>query len=242
MTRTKISFDRWVRPLVLFAVAASTNVPAHSQLAATVAVQNDLRFRARSLSEGDPVATVTLNYDDASGAYIGTNATVRLTGDAGPGLLGQQAFAGFATHVSEQASIDVGVTGYRYTRLYSGRSRDEYVEVYAGVTGRNASVYMSFTPDYFDRGVPVIHLNAALSVPVASRLQLYGSIGALVQTSGPPRLGGESQRYDAAIAISREVGRLTLLAEATFGGPGGNYYSGPWRGRNALTLTARRSF
>jgi uncharacterized protein (TIGR02001 family) len=227
----------------LLLLTAGWSAPAAAQIAVSVAAQNDLRYRARSLSEGDPVVSATLSYEDSSGVYGGAGATLRLgDGEDGPGLLGQQLFGGYAYRLSPKTSIDTGVNFYRYTALYSGQVRTDYAEIYAGVTHDNAALYISYTPDYFGNSLPVVHVSASYARTIATDWTVSANAGVLLQTSGPARLEGRSIRYDASIGISRSFGRLTLSADATLGGPDDAYYAGPWRGNSALVLSARRSF
>lgn len=214
--------------------------PVSGQIVTTVVAQNDLRFRGRSLSEGDPVVTVSLSYDDPSGFYIGTSATARLGARAG--VLAQQVFAGRAVRLTNNTSIDIGVNGYRYTSIYSGRVAQAYAETYAGITHRNVSLYISYTSNYFGQSVPVVYVSGSVVREIAPGWQLNAAAGVLTQTSGPPRLGNAALRYDVSVGASRQLGRLTLAADATLGGPNGDYYSGPWRGRAALVISVRRSF
>ena len=220
------------------------STPVSGQIVTTVSAQNDLRFRGRSLSEGDPVATLSLSYDDPSGLYIGTSATVRLGTQTG--LVAQQFFAGRAVRITKDTSLDFGVNGYRYTSIYSGGIRQAYAEVYAGVTHKDVSLYVNYTADYFGQSVPVVYVSGSVVRDIAPGWQLRAAAGVLTQTSGPPRLGTASLRYDLSIGASRQLSRLTLAADATLGGPGGgsvgDYYSGPWRGRAALVISARSSF
>lgn len=228
----------------LLLLSATWSVPAAAQIAVSVTAQNDLRYRARSLSEGDPVVSATLSYDDSSGIYGGASATLRLGGSEkdGPGLLGQQLFGGYASRLSPQTSIDTGVNFYRYTALYSGQARTDYAEIYAGITHDNAALYISYTPDYFGNSLPVVHVSASYTRTIAADWSVSANAGLLLQTSGPARLEGRSVRYDASLGISRSFGRLTLSADATLGGPDDAYYAGSWRGNSALVISARRSF
>lgn len=227
--------------LVAFGVASVPSaLPA--QLAATAIVQSDYRFRGRSLSQGKPVATIDVSYDDRSGLYVGGSATAVLGGVEVAGLLAQQAYAGYAIRDKSGASFDVGVIAARYTSLYGGGREDSHAEAYIGVSQGAVSTQIRFAPSYFGRGTPVVYGELAATRDLAPHWRLNGHIGVLAQTSGSPSLGGKRVRYDVRAGVSRAFGRLELAADWTLGGPAGSYFDGPWQGRSAVVLAVRRSF
>lgn len=216
--------------------------PASAQVGATVSVETDYRFRARSLSAGRPVTTVALSYDDRSGAYAGAAVTGLLTGKNAGGVVSQQFYVGYARPASSVVTIDIGVSAYRYTSLYSARQRELFAEGYVGATSKDLSAYVRVSPSYYGRGGPVVYLDVAANREIARALRIYARAGLLLQASGMPRLGGRRSRHDVQAGLSREFGRIAIKAEVAIGGPDDAYFAGIWRGRSSLTFGVQRSF
>ncbi len=55
-------------------LALSLARPAHAQFSGAVSLQSDYRYRGISLTERQPVVSLDLAYDHASGAYAGASA------------------------------------------------------------------------------------------------------------------------------------------------------------------------
>jgi uncharacterized protein (TIGR02001 family) len=216
--------------------------PAAAQVAASISIKSDDRFRGRSLSDGRPVSTIGLSYDSKSGPYLGGSASAILTGDQRAGLMGAQAYAGYARRTASGVAIDVGIVGYAYTSRYSGNRAEQYVEAYAGLSKGPFSGYVRYAPDYLGRGTPVIYADFGAATSFAPKWKLAGHVGILTQTSGPPGLGGRRVRYDTLIGVSRSFGRLEVQTRWTFAGPDDAYYDGPWGGRSAFVVSASHSF
>ena len=157
--------------------AALTMAPAAAQVAASISVKSDERFRGRSLSDGRPVATIGLSYDIKSGPYLGGSASVILTGDQRAGLMGAQAYAGYAQRTASGIAIDVGIAGYAYASRYSGNRTEQYVEAYAGLSKGPLSGYVRFAPDYLGRGTPVIYAELGATTGFTSKWKLTGHVG-----------------------------------------------------------------
>lgn len=208
----------------------------------TISAQSDLRFRGRSLSQGQPVATVGVEVKFDERFYFGGGATGTIGGNDKTGLLLGQAYLGYASRLSPDVSFDIGVVATRYSSLYSGLRADAQVEAYAGIARGAVSAYVRFTPTYLGRPVPAAYATATVTKEIAPKWRLNGSAGLLVQTGGATALGGRRSRYDVGLGISREAGRATLSLDWTLGGPGDSYYSGPWRGRSAFTIGISGAF
>lgn len=205
-------------------------------------MQTDERFRGRSFSDGRPVGSLNLSYDDKSGAYLGGSATAILTGESRAGLMGVRAYGGFARRLDFGATLDLGVIGYQHTRRFSGNRAVEYYELYGGLSKEGLLGNVRVAPDYFDRGVPAVYVEIVGTKRFRRDWRLNSSAGLLVQTSGAPILGRRRERYDLKFGVSREFDKIDVHADLTFGGPDDDYYSGPFSGRSALVLSAARSF
>src|SRR5687768_2258453 len=84
---------------LLCAGSAANPTPAAAQLAASIAIETDYRFRAHLLSDGRPAATVQLAYDHASGLYLNV-AAIGALGDDGPRFVGAQGNIGYAARLA----------------------------------------------------------------------------------------------------------------------------------------------
>ena len=210
--------------------------PAAAQFAGSISIQNDDRFRGRSLSEGRPVATLDLSYDMASGFYLGGDITAVATRHEGVRVLGFQENAGYAWKTGAGPVIDVGVANASYTEYYSGGTSADYTELYAGlITGPIAS-HIHFSPNYFRHGVSTLYLDADGAARIAPHWRLNGHVGVLVQTGG--RLAPVSRRshYDWRVGIAHQIGRVSLQASWSGGGPDRDYYASGTHSRDALVF------
>ena len=228
---------------MLIGLAATvTGSPSIAQVGGAVTIDSDYRFRARSLSNGRPVATLALSYDDRSGTYAGVAATAILSGSKAGGLVSQQIYLGYARRTASSVNIDVGATAYRYTSLYSARRRELFGEFYVGASAADISAYVRFSPDYYGQGGPVVYLDIATNKEIAQDIGLFARVGFLQRLSRRPTLGRRPSRQDVEAGIAREFGRLTVKARLVVGGPDDAYFKGVWRGRSSLSLTLQRRF
>src|SRR3954468_3929079 len=102
---------------LLIATGITLASPAEAQVAGSISVESDYRYRSRSLSSGHPVVTANLDYDDKSGFFVDGSVTAVLGGER-PGVLGVQGNIGYATRLSSKLSIDVGVLRSQYMPSY----------------------------------------------------------------------------------------------------------------------------
>jgi hypothetical protein len=156
--------------------------------------------------------------------------------------MGARTYAGYAARAGGGIGLDAGVAAYLFTSRYSGNRKDQYAEVYAGLSRGALSGYIRFSPDYLGRGTPVIYADISAARQIAPDWRLSGHIGLLVQTSGAPDLGGRRTRYDTRVGVTRTIGPFEAQAAWTLAGPSGRYFQGAWHGRSAITLSLRRSF
>jgi uncharacterized protein (TIGR02001 family) len=233
---------RWIAATLLINVSAFASAPASAQVSATASVKSDERFRGRSLSEGHPAATLDVSYDRHDGSYFGGSATLVLGGDDDVGLLGTQAYVGYATRTENGLSIDAGIVGYAYTRRYSGRREERYAEAHVGVSNETVSASARYTPSYLGLGTSVVYTEIGTTKRVARDWVLHAHAGVLVQTSGMPALGGRRVRYDGRLSLRRDFGSYALEAAWTIGGPNDQYFDGPWQGASALVFSVQRGF
>ncbi len=210
--------------------------PAAAQLAGSVSIQSDDRFRGRSLSEGRPVATLDLSYDMAAGFYLGGAVTAVATRHDGVRVLGFQENAGYAWKTAAGPVIDLGVANANYTEYFSGGTSADYTELYAGlITGPIAS-HIHFSPNYFRHGVSTVYLETDGAARIAPRWRLNGHVGLLVQTGGPLAAMSRRSHYDWRVGIAHQIGRFNLQASWSGGGPDRDYYASDTHSRDAFVF------
>lgn len=215
---------------------------ARAEVSSEVEFKSDDRFRGRSLSGGKPIVDADISVDTNSGIYAGGSVTITLSGKARAGLQSVDGYFGYAARIDDNVTIDVGVAGYVFTQRYSGNLDDRYAEIYAGLSAGNVAAYVHYTPNYFDKGVPVLYAELNYTRPVGFDFTIKAHAGLLTQTSGPARLGGKTTRYDTRLALSRPMLGLEAEVAWTYAGRDDAYFDGPWAGNSALVVSISKHF
>ena len=226
----------------MFAVAVFPSTSVKAEISSEIELKTDDRFRGRSLSDGKPVIDADISIDLASGIYAGGSATFILSGKDRSGLQGVDAYIGYAKRINENVTLDVGVTGYRFTQSYSGNADDQYAEIYAGLSADGFAAYVHYTTNYFDKSVPVLYADLNFTRTIGDDFTVKAHAGLLTQTSGPARLGGRATRYDIRLAVSRPMLGFEAELAWTQAGRKGVYFVGPWDGRSALIFSLAKHF
>src|SRR3569623_3834734 len=102
---------------LLAALAMFLAHAAPAQVAGSISVESDDRYRRRTQSSGQPVATVGFSYALASGDYIDVAAVAQLIGDEA-GVTRLQGDVGYAVRLDSALSLAVGVQRSQYTSHY----------------------------------------------------------------------------------------------------------------------------
>lgn len=157
------------------------------------------------MSKGRPAAAVYLSFDHRSGSYVG-GSVVGTINDGQPRLAALQANAGYAVRIDPTLSLDAGVSHARYFFGF-GSDRDyENTEAYAGLTFREVSARLSYSPDYYQSGSRALYAELEGAFEPAANWLLSAHAGALTYLDSPPyRL--PRRRYDWRIGASRQAGR-----------------------------------
>jgi uncharacterized protein (TIGR02001 family) len=216
--------------------------PAMAQLGGSLSFQTDDYFRGRSLSEGRPVATLSLSYDDASGFYAAGAATGVATRRDGVKLLGFQENLGFARKIGTGPTIDVGLTNANYSDYFSGGYHAEYREAYVGLITEHLSTHIHYSPHYFRGGISTLYADADGVLRPLPLWRLTGHVGVLTQLDGPRPTGEPRTRYDWRVGLGRRLGPLDLQLAWTQGGPERDYYDGEAHHRGTLVFAATYAF
>jgi uncharacterized protein (TIGR02001 family) len=213
---------------------------AGAQLAGTLSVVSDYRFRGVSLSQQKPAAQASVDYDDPSGWYGGLfGSTVELAGQSattGQGV----AYLGVAVPIGGGFHWDVGAN---YSLFSAGRYYD-YGEVYLGVTSLNLNARVHYSPDYFglERGSYYGEING--TYPFGDGFALLGHVGVLVPV-GHGDIAGSTVRnpVDARAGIGVEIFTFNVqVAWVGTNGSGSSYPVYAGRRRNTVVVSASRSF
>lgn len=216
--------------------------PARAQLAGSINVESDLRFRGRSLSAARPTATAQLSYDHVSGFYLNGSAT-GVAGRDEAALLGAQANVGYAKRLGPSLSIDAGLVRSEYRSTYSGGRSARYTEGYVGLTLREVTARVYYSPHYFLDGLETVYGEIDAGFRPARNWRLSAHAGALVYLRTPSHYyGSRATQYDWRLGASRQLGQFEVHAALSSGGPGKDYYNGRVRNRTALTAGASWNF
>jgi uncharacterized protein (TIGR02001 family) len=234
--RSRAPGSRTSLSLFVIVIAASA-APARAEEAATVSVFSDLRFRGYSLSEGRPVAILDFAYDDPSGLYADAAGTGVLRRGGVPAPLALQLTGGYAKRLRSATTLDFGVTHSTYAS-YSGRiGGTSYTEVYAGIARGALSSRIFLSPNYLEGGGWAAYGEVNGSVSPLRHWSIDGHVGVHVPLQNRSREPYRAE-FDSRIGVTRELGRISLHADWSTGGPGYDFYHGRRRGRDALVLGA----
>jgi uncharacterized protein (TIGR02001 family) len=200
-------------------VASLASPPALAEVGGGVSVFTEERFRGQSVSDGHPVASLDLSYDDASGFYLAGSASVTVHGGS-PEPVSVWANLGYARNAAPGLVADFGVIHARYTRYaatnYQGR---HYTEAYAGVVAGAWSTHVHYSPDYLGAG-STFYADIDATVRPAPAWQLTAHAGLLLHVDGAGANYGEAVRYDLRVAAARRIGAIDLQLAWSGGGPG----------------------
>lgn len=202
-------------------------MPAAAQLAVEAALQTDYHVRGYSISDEQPAASVTLNYDDPSGAYAGASVIGSIY-DGDPVLLGVQASAGYAARIGPSLSLDAGVSKTQYFYGYGTSRNYDYTEIYLGLALPVVSARLSFSPDYYRNNIETLYAEIETGVSPAPDWFLSAHGGMLTYLGDPPRYLPD-QVFDWRVGATRQFGAWgvhldvsgQVLGRARYTMPGG---------------------
>ena len=225
------------RILKLLAAAAClfSAAPAAAEVGASASLFSDARFRGYSLSGGNPVATLDLAYDDPSGLYGALSATAVLGSDDPIKPMGLLLNGGYAKRLQSGITVDFGAVHSNYSR-YASRGSASYTEIYAGVSRKALSTRISYSPHYFGRGTSTVYGEVNANFSPLPKLNLFGHAGLLVPVERPDTIPRLRTQYDWSLGASRQLGRVSLHAILSGGGPDGDYYNDRYHSRTKLVF------
>lgn len=221
--------------LALLALFASD--PASAEIGLAASVFSDARFRGYSLSEGRPIATFDLAYDDPSGFYAGAAASGVLDHDGSPRPFSLQVDGGYASRLESGTTIDFGLTHSNYANYSSAGRGNSYTEIYAGLARGAFSSRIYISPHYFETGDWTAYGEVNANLSPARDWSIDGHAGVLFSLSTPYDSHSRPD-FDWSIGLSRKFGRVALQARWSDGTPGHDYYRGRRHSRSALVFGA----
>lgn len=206
------------------AVGLTAAFAAHAQWGASVALDSDYRVRGVPLSNLKPALRATLSYDAPDDWYAGvTTARVELA--RGDRYLQVVPYAGRLWRLDARRRVEGGATYAHFT----GDTRYDFAEVYAGLLTDTWSVRAFYAPSYFGRGVRTAYLEWNGHAAIGTAWRLFGHVGAL-QPLGHTQAGAGRSRLDvrggAAVSIGDVDLQLARVAVNSREGPYPALYGG----------------
>lgn len=215
---------------------------SHAQVSGSVSAETDSWFRGRSISQGQPVISGSLSYDDKSGIYGGTTVAFTI-GEQNQGPLSFVGLIGYAKNLDTNISIDTGATVTAYTDRYTGMANDTFVEFHTGLTYKNLTGRVRYSPNFQELNAETIYIEVDAAHRLGDGFNVLAHAGLLQQVGGAGSLGERNSRYDLSLGISKDIGLWNINSSINYGGDrGGTYFSGPWRVRDAIIIGVSRSF
>jgi uncharacterized protein (TIGR02001 family) len=198
---------------------------ACAQVAGSVAVVSDYRFRGASLSDGKPALQLGLGWEREDGWYAGAFASsVRLYAHADMQLL---AYLGYARRLRDGLSWEAGAE-YATFRRYS---TDNYPELYVGLASERLSGRLYYAPRYFGEDDAVVYVELNANQPLDAHWRLLGHVGWLQRLKHVEAAADEAaqrRRVDARVGIGAAFGKFDLqLARIASDGSRGRYSGYP---------------
>jgi uncharacterized protein (TIGR02001 family) len=213
--------------------------PALAQVSGSAMLYSDYRYRGRSLSAGEPAATLSVNYDGPSGVYAGASVIGPDTRQGGVQLLGYIVDVGDVVQTSEGSAWDFGAINYHLANYQTASRTVDFTEAYAGLVTRYTSFHLYYSPDYAHLGARTLYADLDASFRPAPTLRLFGHLGALASVGGSD-LGKE--QFDLKLGIARQIRDGEVSIAWTHLTPAAAFAGGDNQSRDALVLGAAYFF
>jgi uncharacterized protein (TIGR02001 family) len=222
-------------------VCAMPAADARAQVAGSLAIVSDYRFRGVSLSRENPAIQASVGFDAANGWYAGVfGSSIEL---ADRGTRGVQAvpYVGVAAPVAGDLHWEAGAD---YSTFSSGRAYD-YGEVYAGITFRKLNVRVHYSPEYFGLAHASLYGEMNASQPLRDGVALLAHVGVLAPLSSAPDPYTVTIRnpVDVRAGMGIDVAALNIqLAWIWTDGVGSAYPAYQTQQRNAFVASLSWSY
>lgn len=140
------------------------------EISGNVALTTEYRFRGISQTNRDAAIQGGFDYGHESGLYIGTWASNVSFTEGGTEI---DVYAGWATDLNENLSLDLGVLYYGYP----SDADADYVEVYGSLGFFGATVGLHYSPEYTYDTSDYFYLYGAYSLPLGENFSLDMNVG-----------------------------------------------------------------
>ena len=201
---------------------AAPSAPARAQVAAGLGLTTDYRVRGVSYTERRPAITASLSDDFANGVYAGATMVVEDPPGGNMRLLGHQEYLGYARRMDDGLTWDVGLDNQRYEGYGPAPVRLKYTEAYAGLSGRNLSARLYYSPNYNGSNHNIAYFETNAVLRPADKWRVTGHAGIFQPLNAWPFVK-RRPRYDGRIELIRTLGR----AEVSLGWAGATPPVGP---------------
>ena len=226
---------------VVVVIAAATSAgTAQAQVAASLSVQSEERFRGRPVSAGQPIMRLDLTIDRPGGLYIGASATA--VARDGVQLLGAQQYAGYAHRTRSGTVVEAGIVNRYYGPVFSGGFEADFVEGYAGVARAGWSARLYASPSYYGTGRSTLYVELDKGITLDRHWTIDAHAGMLVPLNDVPNPRFVRAQYDARVGVTRALGRMDMQLGFAWAGPRPDAYGGVVRGHGALVVGATYGF
>jgi hypothetical protein len=247
-----------VSGVLSFSLAAAT--AARAQLVGAATLESEYRLRGVGLTNGEPDVRLGLSYDHSSGAYAGGSVIVGNTARDGVQVLGYIGYAGYAKQAADGLVWDIGASNSNITlnlpaqlttrsaqnivstQIYTQKYHADYSEVYGGISMRDISAHLYFSPDYLGQSLKTLYLDVTATVRPRDRLRLYAHVGALTPLAGSAGPTSQREHFDFATGAAWEFRHGEVQLGWTAATPELEYPPGYRQKRSALVLSVTGFF
>jgi uncharacterized protein (TIGR02001 family) len=180
---------------------------AADQLSGSLSAVSDYRYRGVSLSDNDPAAQASINYDDASGFYAGAFVSTARFAFQSSAELQAIGFFGYAWRLPSGVSGEVGADYVLFTRTHDY----DYPEIYWGFASGIWSGRLYYASRYYGRDGNAIYGELNAAQPLADRFRIIAHGGVLWSKSANLYDGSEARAtYDARIGVGVDLDRFSF--------------------------------
>lgn len=190
---------------------AQTEIPSDFDVAGSITIVSDYRWRGLSLTGGGMAIQPNIVVDHVSGVYAGVFAS-NIIDTPVRGDLRTQLYGGYATEIAPGLNIDVGMIYYLHPNGDEAAGGSDYAELASDVSYMLGPIEAQASLNYIWKQSALesdnIYASFALgggipSTPISVRAQVGHMDGGLV------RFGPDGHFWDWSIGATANLGRVT---------------------------------
>ncbi len=163
-----------MKKLLIGLLLFGTAYASAAEISGNVAYLSDYRFRGISQGDRSPALQGGFDLELDGGFYLGTWASNVASWSAG--TIELDWYGGWATDLTENSSIDIGILYYGYPEDDADPGLD-FVEFYGSYAYEDLSLGLAFSPDYFAETESYFYVYGDYSYPLAENLSLDLHVG-----------------------------------------------------------------